>query len=56
MIMGDIAWLDVRRIRGDSDLLISERLEDEFDVFTGSKRKRPIGDDAGRDTMKLNER
>ncbi len=38
MVMGDIAWLDFDRIRGD-DLAISVRSE-RSDTQTGMKRKR----------------
>lgn len=52
--MGDIAWLDVRRIRGDNEMLVSERLEDPFNVPAGIKRKRDDQvDDAERDTVKV---
>jgi hypothetical protein len=53
MIMGDIAWLDVRRIRGDSDIFVSERLDDEFNVPAGVKRKRDEFDDSEKESTRL---
>lgn len=54
MIMGDIAWLDVRRIRGDNEVMVSERLDDAFNIPTGIKRKRDDEvDDVERDITKI---
>lgn len=52
--MGDIAWLDVRRIRGDNEVMVSERLDDAFNIPTGIKRKRDDEvDDVERDITKI---
>ena len=54
MIMGDIAWLDVRRIRGENEVFINECLEEEFSISAaGVKRTRAADDDTG---MKTNNR
>lgn len=53
MIMGDIAWLDVQRIRGDNNIYVSERLEDEFNVPAGVKRKRGDFDESEQRAAKL---
>lgn len=47
MVMEDIGWLDVTRIHGGEDVVVTSHT-DHPDLIPGQKRKRDLNDDAGR--------